>query len=120
MPDFKDLPPKPTNKKNKIPFVTTYMSNLDTKPIVNSIRTLVSNKKTSQLQEVFNDVKIVVAYKQPKNIKRLVTKAKFSDSETNTDKIILLAIFASCKDMRCNLCFNGYIQEWLYSRMFFF
>ena len=58
--------PKPTNKKNKIPFVTTYMSNLDIKPIMNSIRTLVANKKSAQLQDVLNEVKIVVAYKQPK------------------------------------------------------
>ena len=66
---------------------------------MNSIRTLVSNKKSAQLQEVFNDVKIVVAYKQPKNIKRLLTKAKFSDSKANTNKIILPGIFASCEEM---------------------
>ena len=87
------------------------MCNLDTKHIMNSIRTLVSNKKSAQMQEVFNDVKIVVAYKQPKNIKRLLTKTKFSDSETNTNKFILPGTFASCKDIRCNLCCNGYIQE---------
>ena len=45
------------------------MSNLDIKPIMNSIRTLVANKKSAQLQDVLNEVKIVVAYKQPKNIK---------------------------------------------------
>ena len=61
MPDFKA--PKPTNKKNKIPFVTTYMSNLDIKPIMNSIRTLVANTKSAQLQDVLDEVKIVVAYK---------------------------------------------------------
>ena len=88
------------------------MSNLDTKPRMNSIRTLVSNKKSAQLKEVFSDGKIIVAYKHPKNIKRLLTKAnKFSDSETNTNKTILPVIFASCKDIRCNLCCNGYIQE---------
>ena len=51
------------------------MSNLDTKPIMNSIRTLVSNKKSAQLQDVFNDVKIVVAYKQSKN-KEVINKSK--------------------------------------------
>ena len=87
------------------------MSNLDIKPIMNSIRTLVANKKSAQLQDVLSEVKIVVAYKQPKNIKTLLTKAKFSDSETNTSTIILPGIFASCKDIRCNLCFKEYIQE---------
>ena len=48
------------------------MSNLDAKPIINSIRTLLSTTKSNRLREVFKDVNIVLGYKQPKNFKGLL------------------------------------------------
>ena len=73
--------PKPISKNNIIPFVTTYMSNLDTKPTMNSIRTLISDKKFGQLHNVFKDANVVVGYKQPKSLAKLLTKAKFSNTK---------------------------------------
>ena len=47
------------------------------KPLTNTIRTVLERKKSPQLQEVFEDVKVVMSYKQPPNLKNLLTKATF-------------------------------------------
>ena len=106
--------PKPISKNNIIPFVTTYTSNLDTKPMMNSIRTLISDKKFGQLNNVFKDANVVVGYKQPKSLAKLLTRAKFSNTKLHKTESISdysPGIFAACKDSRCNLCHNNYIQE---------
>ena len=110
MPDFKYLPLNLQIRKTR--FLSWQLrSNLDTKPIMNSIRTLVSNKKPAQLQEVFNDVKIVVAYKQSKHIKRLLTLSQLLVIPKQIPtKIFSLRSMLAVKT-RCNLCFNGDIQE---------
>ena len=64
---------KPRSSNNVIPFITTLTSNLDAKPIINSIRTLLSTTKSNRLREVFKDVNIVLGYKQPKSFKGLLT-----------------------------------------------
>ena len=90
------------------------MSNLDTKPMMNSIRTLISDKRFGQLHNVFKDANIVVGYKQPKSLAKLLTKAKFSNTKLHKTESISdnsLGIFAACKDSPCNLCDNNYIQE---------
>ena len=87
------------------------MSNLDAKPIINSIRTILSTTKSDHLKEVFKDVNVVLGYKQPKNLKSLLTRAKFGDSQLNSLNVQSPGIYASCTDERCKLCSLNYIQN---------
>ena len=105
--------PKPDNCKNTMPFVTTYMSNVDSKPLMNTVRTLIESTKTPRLQEVFKQVKVVVGYKQPPNLKKMLTKASFKNSLNVKGLRTKLepGIFASCKDIRCKICKLDYIQQ---------
>ena len=102
---------KPRSSNNVIPFVTTLMSNLDAKPIINSIRTLLSTTKSNRLREVFKDVNIVLGYKQPKNFKGLLTHAKYGETIVNERNAKIPGIFANCTDKRCMLCSLGYMQN---------
>ena len=104
--------PAPNTKSNKntIPFVTTYMSNFDIKPITSNIRTLISNKKLKTLEHVLKDVNVVVGYKQPPNIRNILTRAKFSDSTPANKFATTPGIFKTC-DSRCNICHKNYLQE---------
>ena len=107
--------PKPVDKNDVIPFITTYASNLNTKNITNDIRTLINRRQHGRLEEVLENVKVVAAYKQPPNLGRLLTHAKFRDTTTNEEQSttpkVNPGIFASCTDPRCKLCSLGYIQQ---------
>ena len=107
--------PKRTNKNDVIPFVTNHSSNLGTSTITNHIRTLISNKKHGRLKNILENVQVVTSYKQPPNIGKLLTRAKFSDHiPTVVPRVSFKlppGLFASCADPRCNLCSLGYIQQ---------
>ena len=87
------------------------MSNLDTKPIMKSINALISNTNSDHLHEVLSDVNVVMGYKQPKNLLKLLTRTKFGidDSRINNNNCTP-GIFANCTDKRCNLC-KSYIKQ---------
>ena len=104
--------PKPKNPKNTIQLVTTYTSNMDTKPLMNTIQTLVSSQKSPYILKVFEDVNIALGYKQPPSIGKIITRAKFQktvDLENNRENLEP-GIFAECRDSRCNLR-KMYIQD---------
>ena len=86
------------------------MNNFDFKPMTKSIRTMLSSAASDHLHEVFNDIKVVVGYKQPKNVKGILTKAKFGKCAPIERPISQPGIFAECKDPRCQICSFGYIQ----------
>ena len=103
------FPPK--MKNDSIPFVSTLMSNYNADSMVNSIRTQISSVKSDHLREVLQDVKIVAGYKQPKNLKGLLTHAKFSTRTTIPKTIVTPGIFAECTTSRCKLCSSDYMQN---------
>ena len=49
-------------------------------------------------------------YKQPRNLNRLLTKAKFTNDNPKPDRP-LPGIFRSCVDPRCQLCNQEYMQQ---------
>ena len=104
--------PKPKNPKNTIPLVPHNASNVNTKPLMNTIQTLVSSKKSPYLQEVFEDVNVVLGYKQPPSIGKILTREKFQNpvDHINNKRNLKPGIFAECSDSRCNLC-KIYVQE---------
>ena len=105
--------PKPKNVKNIIPIVTTYMSNFNIKPLINTIRTTIQKKKSPHLENVFKDVDIVIGYRQPPNLKKILTKACFNIDvlEKDTNSKLLPGIFSNCQDCRCKLCSERYMQN---------
>ena len=102
---------RPKEKSNTIPLITTYMNNYDANSLTNTIRTLISSVNTPHLREILKDVEIVGGHRQPKNLQKLLTCAKFGDPIRETQAIKLKpGIFAECKTPRCDLCKLGYIQ----------
>ena len=106
--------PEPTNKSDVIPFVTTFANNLDTTNLTKNIQVLINYKKFGPLKNVLENVKVVTSYRQPKNLGKLLTKAKFSETIvtpiTQSHPKPTPGLFANCTDPRCNLCKYGYIQ----------
>ena len=65
------------NSKN-IPFVTTYYENIDNEKVVRKIRSKLSNIQSRHLSEVFKNKNVILSQKQPKNLLRLLTRARFN------------------------------------------
>ena len=98
---------KPTDEKKVIPFVTTHSSNFDFSGIMNTARELLKSIKSPSLKNKFEGINIVHAERQPKNILRMLMSTKFSTA----DSFFSPGLFAECKDRRCKLCHEGYIQQ---------
>ena len=69
--------------------------------------TLLKNSRDEKVKNLFNDSKIITAFRQPKNILRLLTKAEFTSNENSQEK---KAGFYKCTDKKC-LLGKFYIQE---------
>ena len=105
--------PPPKDKKNTIPFLSTYRSNLDISSMTSAIRNLLASRNSPYLTSVFQDLNIVNGYRQPKSLRKLLTKAQYTDSanDSNVSKMKADAGLKRCTDKRCKLCRQGYIQE---------
>ena len=98
--------PDPEKKKKVIPFVSTYNSDLDSKRTMSLSKDLLDNVKDPRLKEVFADHSPVLALKQPPNILRQLTAAKFTSSPTTKREDGLFR----CTNNQCKLC-RLYIQQ---------
>ena len=105
--------PAPVKTKNKdtLPFVTTYMCNYDCTSMINNVRNLISSNKSHTLKDILKNINVVVGFKQPANLKNILTRAKFETHQNNDERHpITPGIFKKC-DSRCNLCHKDYLQE---------
>ena len=93
-------------KNNTISLVSTFSSNYDVKPILNKCHTLLKNLKDPKLKEIFKDSRPVLSFKQPKNILRILSSARFI---SHTEPIKKNGLFR-CSNTLCKLC-KLYIQE---------
>ena len=100
--------PEPENK-DIITFVSTNYSNYDITNISHTSKSLLSNTRNSRINEVFNDCKIVTAYKQPPNLLRQLSRSRFSSANSVYER--LAPGLFKCENKRCELCRDGYIQE---------
>ena len=98
--------PDPSKKKKSLPFVTTYNSNLDSRKILSTTKGLLSNVRDERLKEIFSDHSPVLAQKQPPNLLRQLTSAKF----TSTRPEIKESGLFRCQSKKCELC-QLYIQQ---------
>ena len=93
------LPPE--SKKDVIPFVTTNCSNYASTAIVKKANLLLENCPDAETRRVFAKKRVIHALKQPPNILRQVTSAKFSSNISSTS-MKPNGIFP-CSDDRCKI-----------------
>ena len=101
--------PKPIDKNDIVPFVTTHMSNYDCSHILKNTKAFINSHLNERVRTVFNDCKFVLGLKQPRNILRLVSHANF-DSTGMLSTFEEPGLFTECSDPRCVLC-KTYIQQ---------
>jgi hypothetical protein len=83
---------------DNIAFVSTY--NPNNKPIDADIKSLFENLKLQEeTKAIFENKKLIISKRQDKSIKKMLTKAQFSD-----DKINIQAEVRQCNDKRCKTC----------------
>jgi hypothetical protein len=83
---------------DKIAFVSTY--NPNNKPIDADIKSIFDNLKLQEeTKSIFENTKLIISKRQDKSIKKLLTKAQYSD-----EKINIQAEVKQCNDKRCKTC----------------
>ena len=103
--------PSPNTKRDTITFVHPYMSNYNFENILKVTRNYLQNAKDDTVRHIFSQIRIVEAIKQPKSIIRTITNIDFMNSNDIIIERERPGLYAECKDKRCNLCQQGYIQE---------
>ncbi len=92
-------------KKEVIPLISTFSSNYSTDSIARQANILLERCPDDSTKHSFRNKKIVQAYRQPQNLLRMLTSAKFS---TNT-YVKENGIF-HCNRSNCNIC-KDYLVE---------
>ena len=98
--------PDPKKKAEIIPFVTEYCTNFTNNGVVKKANMLLQNCPDMDTKKCFENKKIVMAYRQPPNILRELTSAKFDSVKIITKP---KGIF-KCNDKKCKIC-NLYMIE---------
>ncbi len=100
-------PPPPKDNDKTLIFTSTFVSNLTHDNTIHQINELLKNTKSAKLNEIFDGCRAMIAYKQPNNIQRLLTKAAFNSS--NNTPSLPNGLYRCNRDI-CKLC-KLYIQE---------
>ena len=95
----------PSKKPKVLPFVTSYNCDLDSKRTISLAKDQFENARDNRIKEVFQDYTPILALKQPANILRQITRAKFTTEEKDIEKGIF-----KCSNLRCKICIK-YLQE---------
>ena len=99
--------PAPEKTNNKIiPFVTTHFENISVENVIKKTKFLFKNTLSNELQETFEQCKFIQSEKQPKNLLRLLSTAKFGITQNRPPTSNFIS---RCKDARCKIC-NLYMQ----------
>ena len=101
-------PPKAT--RDKLIFITTYSSNYTHDNTIQQINNLLRSPKTKKLDEIFENCTTTVAYKQPYNLLRHLTKAAFTSILPPTISSQKPNGFFKCNRENCKIC-KLYVQE---------
>ena len=93
-------PEKP--KEDVLPLVTTYYSNLHLTNNFIKIQHLLSVlKENDDLRPAFEKCNIILSNRQPKNLLKILSKAKFTSEPHEAGNDVLIS---KCNDSRCNIC----------------
>ena len=98
--------PDPASKKDIIPFVTQNCSNFSCTSITKKLQLMIDQCPDDSTRNFFSSKHIVQAVRQPNNILRQLTSAKFDDQMTKTRP----AGTFKCKDKSCKIC-ALYLEE---------
>ena len=99
--------PKPNNPHNTLPLVTTYSGNYDCSQMSKKCHQLLTTSHSERVKEVFGETRTVLALRQPPNILRQLSQAKFDSNTKYSEKDFGLL---HCSSKKCILC-RDYIQE---------
>ena len=109
--------PQPADKRDILPLITTFASNLDTKPVTHSVRSLIDSKQHGRIGDILRNLKVVAAYKQPHNLQHQLCTSRFVDPAKTVQRPpkprLPAGLFRNCNtetDQRCKLCLLDYIQ----------
>ena len=98
--------PNPANKKQVIALTSTYSSNYTNKDIAKQANILLNDCPDDTTRRCFSTKQVIAAHRQPQNLLRLLTTAKFpASSTTNKENGIFL-----CHRSNCKIC-SMYLQE---------
>lgn len=96
--------PNPQEKKETIPFVSTYYNNYSCKNIVKTINTTFENSTNINIKNIFGNTNIVLSQRQTPNLLRILSQPRKENVQKGENGLF------HCKDKRCKLC-KLYIQE---------
>ena len=104
-------PPPMTNENsnNKLIFTTTYTNNYSQQNTVEQINALFRLPRTDRIKTVFGNCRTMLAYRQPKNLLRHITRAAFTSIPRQLSEPRKQGLFR-CSNDKCKLC-QLYIQE---------
>ena len=95
--------PKEKKKSTIIPLTSCYASNYTNKNIVNQANILLRKCPDETTREFFASKKVILSHRQPKNLLRQLTSAKFTSPTTNDSNNLENGIHL-CNRPNCNIC----------------
>ena len=98
--------PDPVSKNKVLPLVSTYCSNYTNTEVVKKANIMIQNCNNDAVKKVFENTKVVLAHKQPPNLLRRISRARFTTLSSCEVKNGLY----SCKRSICKIC-RLYLQE---------
>ena len=98
--------PAPPNNSKNITFVSTFSPNYNINHITKTAQKALDGCSNERMRDIFNNTKVTLATKQPPNLLRQLSHAKFS-STNDSDKPNGLY---KCSNPRCEIC-RDFIQE---------
>ena len=103
--------PEPKDPNKQLIFISTYIDNYTNDNTIRQINSMFQLQRTHRLQEIFGDCRATIAYKQPRNILRLLTRAAFTFTPPPAVSNPLPDGLYKCNGIKCKLCSDGYVQE---------
>ena len=100
--------PAPQKQKSTLPLVTTNFSNMKFNHIVSKANFLLKSSTNERIKEIFSDQKVILSQRQPPNLLRLLSNAKFE--EKTQSQLTKQALILKCTDKRCKICLM-YLQQ---------
>jgi hypothetical protein len=92
-------PKMKSNDNNVIAFVTTHNpNNAEIFPTIHN--NLAMLKQDQRLCHMLDKTKLIKSKRQPKNLKHILTNARYNNSQTSTENCTV----SKCKDKRCGTC----------------
>ena len=98
--------PAPPKETKNITFVSTFSPNYDTNYITKTAQKILDGCNNDRIRSIFNNTKVTLATKQPPNILRQLSHAKFPSSGNKSKPDGLY----KCCDPDCEICLY-FIQE---------